>query len=504
MPPPTHNVPRTPDRRASSYDILNAFRRLTGSRPRGEPLPPPPPVNPVRALSVGSLPPSSMASGPSADDSLQRITQVASETIRPDVTGGPPELAELIEQLDKSHPFLERADAVEKICRVLEEYPLQNILGLWSVASDLVLLEQPDEVAEAGYKLLRSISLDPKLTPVERTIIFDAAAYRRTTRCFQWRLEIISTLTNGGKNIAACESAIVPFILNALDACFKASRDAFNSNRKVNGKRSVDKPLQETENLGRIFQYATDVCKFNARILTDNDLEQILERVMHICQNTTQESDMENCIKLFDTIITYVHVPMDVLKTSLEVLCAIHRQIASLEQQTWNTLSNLFKSHIGQAAIMSLLHTLQDGPSIRNRQSSFYRGTMQVLQKLVIENGQSDLPKVPMSLIFPALKSSIKEPHATQEKFVIDLLDLILSQESMRDALLAEADLSDMLEIVRVCAERDDDRLRAEMSGTGEKSTTGDKDFHVSAKPALQNGNTNNGQYDNIVSRVQC
>ncbi|KAH6642704.1 hypothetical protein C7974DRAFT_328278 [Boeremia exigua] len=437
-----------------------------------------------------------MASAPSADDSLQRITHVASESVGPDVTGGPPELPALIAQLDKSRPFLERADAVEAICRILEEYPLQNILTLWSAASDLVLLEQPDDVAEAGYKLLRSISQDPKLTPVERTIIFDAASYRRTTRCFQWRLDIVSTLTNGGKNIAACESNIVPFILNALDVCFQASRDAFNANRKTNGKRNADKPLQETENLGRIFQYATDVCKFNARILTDGNLEQILERVMHICQNTTQETDMDNCIKLFDTIITFVHVPINVLRTSVGVLCAIHRQIASLEERTWNTLSNLFRSHIGQAAIMSLLHTLRDGPSTINRQSGTYRGTMQVLQKLVIEDGNGDLPKVPMSLIFPALRASIKEPHATQESFVIDLIDSILSQDTMRDALLAEADLSDMLEIIRVCAERDDDRYRARLTGSGESSTVGDKDPHVPGSPVLENGSASHKVHD--------
>jgi hypothetical protein len=494
MPPPlADHVPRSPDRRASSYDILNAFRRLTGNKARGSPLNPAPPINPVRALSVGSLPPSSVASGHSADDSLQRITQVAGDSIQPDVTGGPPELAELIKQLDKKHSFIERADAVEKICRVLEEYPLQNILGLWSVANDLVLPEQPDEVAEAGYKLLKSISQDRKLTPVERTIIFDAAAYRRTTRCFQWRLEIISTLTNGGKNIAACESAIVPFILDALDACFQASRDAFNANRRVSGKRSADRPLQETENMGRIFHYATDVCKFNARILTDSDLEQILERVMHICQNTTQEGDMENCINLFDTIITYVHVPVNVLKTSLEVLCAIHRQIASLEERTWNTLSNLFRSHIGQAAIMSLLHILKDGPSIRNRHSSLYRGTMQVLQKLVMEDGRGELPKVPMSLIFPALKSSIKEPHATQEDFVIDLIDSILSQDAMRDALLAEADLSHMLDIIRICIERSDDRFRAQSTESGENAGHGGNDSLVSPTASLENGHAKDG-----------
>ena len=329
---------------------------------------------------------------------------------------------------------------------------------------------------------------------MERTIIFDAAAYRRTTRCFQWRLDIISTLTNGGKNIAACESAIVPFILNALDVCFRASRDAFNSNRKASGRRSVDIPLQETENLGRIFQYATDVCKFNARILTDNDLEQILERAMHICQNTTQEGDMENCIKLFDTIITYVHVPINAVKTSLEVLCAIHKQIVGLQEQTWNTLSNLFRSHIGQAAIMSLLHTLKDGLSIKSRQNNMYRGTMQVLQMLVLEDGQNGLPKVPMSLIFPALKASIKEPHLTQEQFVVSLINSILAQSTMRDTILAEADLGDMLEIICICAERDDDRLRAKLAGSGEKHSTTDRDTYGTVHSASENGNAKNGR----------
>jgi hypothetical protein len=120
---------------------------------------------------------------------------------------------------------------------------------------------------------------------------------------------------------------------------------------------------------------------------------------------------------------------------------------------------------------------------------------MQVLQKLVIEDGQSELPKVPMSLIFPALKASIKEPHATQEEFVINLIDSILSQDTMRHDLLAEVDLTDMLEIIRICAERDDDRLRAQMTGPGEKSSIGEQDSHASANLALENGAAKTGEY---------
>lgn len=143
---------------------------------------------------------------------------------------------------------------------------------------------------------------------------------------------------------------------------------------------------------------------------------------------------------------------------------------------------------------MSLLHTLKDGPSSKNKQRSLYRGTMQILKKLVMEDGHADLPKVPMSLIFPALKASIREPHATQEDFVINLIQSILSQDTMRDAILAEADLSDMLEIIRICAERDDDRERAKVAGSGAKSSVIDKDSHASAYFTLENGNAKSGK----------
>jgi hypothetical protein len=497
MAPPAEHLLRTPDRRASSYDILNAFRKLTGGRHRGT-APAPSTASatytPVRALSVGSVHPGSVANSHTADGSLQRITQVASEGNRRAVIGGPPELGALVEQLDSSRPSSERQEAVDRICTILAEYPVQNVLGLWSVASDLILQDQPDHVVASGYKLLGSIVSDPKLTPVERTVFFAAASQPKSVRCFDKQLDVIKTLTNGGKNIAACESSIVPYLLCTLDSCFKASREAHNSNRKATGKRSVDNPTQEAANLAAIFQYASDVCKFNARILTDDDLECLLAKAMAICQETTQECDMANCIRLFDTIITYVHVPTKALRSSLEVLCAIHRQIGSLQEQTWNTLSNLFKSHVGQAAIMSLLHTLLDGPTRKNRQYSLYRGTIQVLQLLLLEDGRNQLPKVPLSLVLPALKASIKEPHQTQEEFVVNLVDAVLDQESMRQLLLAEVDLTDLLDIIRMCAERDNDRLRAKIAGTTESSTTTQNESIEAMHSTHENGSSRGGR----------
>ena len=345
-----------------------------------------------------------------ADGALRRIEEVAPKATRP-VLGGPPELEGLIAQLNNANSHPDRAAAVQEICKILEEYPVKNVLGLWSVASDMLLPEKPDEVAATGYQLLKSCVTLPELSPIERNVFFDAASLRKHDGSFHLRLEIISLLTHGGRNIEACESSIAPFILSSLDSCFKARRDALNT-RKGSGKKSVDTPNREADNMANIFQYTIDICKFNSKVFSEDDVDLLLKKATSICQETTQTSDIENCIRLFDTVITYVHVPRQALRPCLEVLCAIHRQLVDLQEQTWNTLSNLFKSHVGQAAVACLLHTLldePDGSARKSRQFSLYRGTIQVLQLLLLEDGRNGLPKVPMSLLFPALRASIKE-----------------------------------------------------------------------------------------------
>ena len=417
----------------------------------------------------------------------------ASQRIAQPITGGPPELDELVAQLHCENPFSERAAVIEKICKILEQYPIRNVLGLWSVASDLLLPEQQDEVAEAGYRLLKSCVSWPKLSTIERSIFFDAASLRKNDRFFDQRLQVINALTKRGRDIEACESSIVPFIISSLDVCYKASRDAYNANRKASGKRSVDKPTQEADNLARLLDFAIGICKFNAKILTDEDLELLLGRAVAICQDTSHTSDMENCIRLFDTIITYVHLPQRAIRPCVEVLCTIHRVMDDLQDQTWNTLSNLFQSHVGGVAVLSLLHTLLYGPTrITDKPHNIYRGTYQVLQLLLLDGGRNDLPAVPISLLCPALKASIKDQHPSREELVIRLIDAVLSQTRLRDLLLSETDVGDLIDIVTICAERDDDRRRAKITELTNASTAAVKDGDDKTITTHGHGSPNN------------
>jgi hypothetical protein len=105
-----------------------------------------------------------------------------------------------------------------------------------------------------------------------------------------------------------------------------------------------------------------------------------------------------------------------------------------------------------------------------------YRGTTLVLRLLLLEDGRNELPKVPLSLLFPALNASIKIPGTDQEQIVVSLIDAVLAQEGMRELLLAESDLGDMLQVIRVCAERDDERIRTKTTRLADHGSDTKKD----------------------------
>lgn len=484
---PADHVPRTPDRRSSSSALFGAFRSLTGGRLKS-PTPPPSASSatytPARSSSLAET--LASPTGSSADGSLKRISeQIAPKHVRP-VLGGPPELELLVDQLDRSNSFAERAAAIDKICRIMEDYVIENVLDLWSRASDMLLPEQPDDVADSGYRLLRYCVGMPKLNALERNVFFDAASLRKNDRSFDKRLDIIAAMTKGGRHVEACESSLAHFILSSFDLCYKQSVDAHKASRKTGNSKKSAEPVQELENLQQLFSFTVDVCKFNSKVFSDDDLEHLLAKIVTICQGTFRLPDIENSIKLFDTVITYVHVPTRSLRPCLEVLCAVHLQLDNLRPQTWNTLSNLFKSHVGQIAINALLRTLNDGPVRKGRDSSAYRGTIQVLQQLLLENGRNGLPIVPMSLLFPALNASIQNPHKTQEEYVLDLIDAVLSDGSLKDLLLSEVDWTQLLDTISTCAERGDERSRAQAQKTMEEETTS-RNGSISRKP-MSNG----------------
>lgn len=370
-----------------------------------------------------------------------------------DILGGPPELQKLLGQLDATRPLCDRITAIQKICPILKEYPVNNVLILWSAASDL-LDEDSSEATQAGYALLKSCVQLPDLTPVERSVFFKAISRSQNCKDFDLRFEVLHELTNGGRNVEAFESYVAPLITTSLDSCFKAVREA----RKAKKQKRSGPTLKEDGDLAQLFQYTIDITRFNSKVFKEEDVELLLKQVMGICKETTQEADIEQSIRIFDALITYTHIPTRSLKPCLEVLCDVHRQLSSLKEPTWSSLSNLFRSHVGQSSISALLSILFDNPSAPGRSKNIPRGAVHVLQQLVLQDGCEGLPKVPISLLLPALKVSLAVDHRKHETDVIRFIATILEERKLTRLLLEEDDWSDLVAILDKCAQRSEAR----------------------------------------------
>ncbi len=444
----SNDVLQTPDKKT----LLGAFRNLTSTRTKS-----PTPSSPSPAA---TLMPAQAAfarqHGKSASNPLSRLTRPHAERIGipinspvatalvESVVGGPSGLGKLLDQLDTEHTVEERIFAADGICVILDQYAVNNVLAIWSVAKDLLEDEYTAEAARAGYRLLAACVRQPALTSLERSTFFEAISDPENEEDFDVRFDILADLTNNGKNAEAIERDIGSFLAKSLESCFENVVRA--RKRERNSGSKPDAKLKEELTLTRLFSYIVDFTKFNSKILTEDDVTDLLEQVLSICKRTTSEADIERAIRTIDALLTYTYVPEAALRSSIEVLCDVFRQLKGLKQRTWSTLSNLFGSHLGQLAVSELLNIVREDHD--HAHLNIVRGAVHVLQRLVILNGAEGLPRVAMSLVFPALLESLNMDHKKLEADVLQFVVAVLADGNLTRSLLEEDDWSYLSELL--------------------------------------------------------
>jgi hypothetical protein len=276
MSPSSNDVPQTPDRKGSSSALFTAFRNLTGAG-RSKNAPPVPPI-PTAGVGVAESNqtgvgggsgawvgrPGVAANGSTTPSSAQdTVVSAGVPSLRwENMVGGPPELLPLLERLDSKNPIQERLGSIPEICRVLDSYPIDNALVLWNASCDLFDHKDQIEVLQAVYDLLRSCVKLPNITSSERKAFFKSISERPNSEGPYTKFQILSELTNGGRNVEAIESSIAPFVNVSLQTCFDEARQA----RKQSRKAKTDGPIREDRNLDEVFQFAISVAKFNSKI----------------------------------------------------------------------------------------------------------------------------------------------------------------------------------------------------------------------------------------------
>ncbi|KAK7512577.1 uncharacterized protein IWZ02DRAFT_436566 [Phyllosticta citriasiana] len=332
----------------------------------------------------------------------------------PPVMGGPPELSQYVEELSPKAPLLQRIDAAHRLCPILDQYAIMGVWGIWILAQESLLRSENSDAAQAACRLLYSLVKLPTLSSAERSNFFSLIATSEHEQIAGMRLQLLSSLTSGGRNIDALETKVTPVLCRLLDKCFAVARTARDSQRNA----KADVALPEDVQLEEVFRLLIDLVKFNAKLLSDRHIEDLLEKVLFISRRTTRKPDLKNGIVVIDTLITYKDIPRKHLQPCLELLCSVCNrllQLGDLRDLAERVIINLYGSHVAPAAVFDFLNILYGKLSSPKQRTNVVRGAVKVLDDLLFSERAEHLAELQLSLFLPALSELITDEYGHRQ-----------------------------------------------------------------------------------------
>ncbi|KHN95731.1 tuberin [Metarhizium album ARSEF 1941] len=317
------------------------------------------------------------------------------------------------EQLKNGSPS-ERVSAANTLKYAITEYPLNPILDIWYAAKDLIDPSNPASTRAAGWELLTECAKHASSTDLERKEYFQTLSAAANPEDFHLQLAALVDLTSHGRVLAGFDYDLLPLLTIWLQEAYREARIARKNSHPGRGASSSARGKTaasgEDKNFAQLFLFLLDVIKFSFNNADEPAVVDLIETILTICMNTSQEDDLRSCINVLDAIVTFGSIPQSKLKDCVQVLSSIYCLVPNLQKNSWHTIANLCKSHNGQATIrimLDILRNLQPGVTDKDW-SREIRGSLAVLQKLLSKTTEKGYPQVPYALLIDGLSNTLK------------------------------------------------------------------------------------------------
>ncbi len=485
MPPPQDDFPQAPDLENPSSGFAEVFRNLGTSRQNSSSSRPASIVTTDTATHPKLYRTTSRGEGlgQRARLSLGHLTK-SEESI--------PKSSQPLDRLHRSQPISDRICAADEARSLMQNYPAELALKIWSAAKDLIGKNSSTESRKTGLELLISYVQHHNLSDANRRDLFHNLVTQWSHDNFALQLRALEHLSNQGRNIDPFQSTIIPLLPIWLRDCYRASLSARQDHRGEKGER---RRLREDATFYHLFKLIIAVIESDPRNFREQDLVALLEEVSSICRRTNQEADVERCIDVLDAVTVFSHIPLSVLDTCMGVLCAIYGAVTKLAEPTWKPLSNLLRSSSRKETMAILLDIMKTPPNQCGRSINDVRGALSVVKQIICPNGTADLPDISFSTIVDALQHSLDIDHPRIDVVVLQVLNCLFQSEKACEEALKE-DWTHLMAILLLS-------LRREMN-EDEGDTRPDSSASSGHSPSSRSSRENNNVPQGLEEIINC
>lgn len=427
--------PRSPKAKASTSSIvLDALRTLTGTRPNRNslgPLTSASPSSPYTDDALALAPPKVERTRVALRRAITDGTLHAQSTIDlasiplkdKDFIGLPPELRQAVNMLSKENETPDRLRAAKRIANIMVKHEVPNVASIWARAEDLVYLESNSNAMEIGYKLLHACVMLKKLVARERVMFIEAILTDEREIAMPHRIDILRALTIEGRYLENIEAFVPLLTVKLIGQNMDKIRELKDKKKDVKDPKTTQRINVLHDYLQDLLNYVLAITKFNAKVLESNDRVALIEAVLTIARIAYRQEELHTTLDIIDAFVTYAKLPRGVIRSCLEIVCAMYTQEGSLRERAEKTLRILLVNHYATSATHDLLEIVADAESTtRDPSKNNTRGAILVLRLLVNPGEESGL-KVPELL--DLLKALNHSSEKESKKLIMGKLELV-------------------------------------------------------------------------------
>jgi hypothetical protein len=372
------------------------------------------------------------------DSSRQSVPGPTDTTL---LAGASAELNSLFIRLQPGKPLSGRIPAALETANLLSKQKVKEVIPIWASGSDLIHEASYDAI-DAGLKLLTSCIQSSQLSLLDRTLFWESLIGYEHSDHIDLRLRALKALSDNGRNIECLQVELATYLSKLLQEAFAAASQL----RKKDHKHKGDPSSRQEQNLSAIFQFTTDIVRFNSITLTNEDLSTIIMQLVSICRETTSKVDLTNATNVMSAMATFTNISSATFQPCIDLLCQIYRQIDSIKDHTWSIFKRIFQSNLKNDVVTNLFETLQGSPDVESNANSLatvytVQGAFYILQKLTLDNGMDGLPDVSLATFATAVNNALQ--RVKDPSFRLDVLkfyDCILDEPSLQKRLVDDVD----------------------------------------------------------------
>ncbi|XP_039446332.1 tuberin isoform X2 [Culex pipiens pallens] len=305
--------------------------------------------------------------------------------------------AELERELQPETPVGQRCKALKDLSEDVIKYRLEvdSVQLLWHLTKDLIVGNKSTEqrhVALNFYcKLIKGQYDNLKLM---RAQFFRVIVSHEEPEDIAYRLEMLKSLTENGKNIQYFEKEIGSFLVQWISQIDQAG---------------LIVPLLEL---------IVNLVKYNAASLEKNFLVGIVNYIFDLTCRVEDTQTILLSLTVLDCLPGYAIIPNEILTLFIVILCRTVNREAYC-QTSWKIMKNLFGTALGHATLLTMCNILNDRTFYRDE--ALLRGAIFHTNMGLWGVSGSAILNCPPSIVLTSFWNALKSEH------VVVTFEVILS-----------------------------------------------------------------------------